>query len=112
MENITLKQISDLLDVRFEAFEKKIDSKLESFRLELVSQVNEMMNSKLESFGRMMDLRFDKIDSRLDKIESRLDKMDLRFDKMDKELLKINNKLERHTDKILDIQGVLMSPIH
>lgn len=85
------KRIDKKFDVRFGEFEKRIDEKFMNFKKEIIAQVNEMMESKLESFDRMMNLRFDKID---------------------KELARINNKLGSHDKNIIDIQGALISKLH
>jgi predicted nucleic acid-binding Zn-ribbon protein len=140
MENITLKQISDLidskfeareevtfqkfsdlldskLDSRFEAFEKKLDAKLDSrfeafekkldakldmrfkaFEKKIITQINDMMDAKLESLMRIIDLRFDSIDSEISKIR--------------KEIIAIESKVEKHQEQITELQGVLISRFH
>ena len=82
-----LSAIGDLMDAKFEIFEKKIDAKLEA--------LEQRMDAKLEALEQRMNARFDALEARVAKVEERVARLEDRVTKLEKQVDDIDGRIKK-----------------
>jgi len=85
MANVELlSAISDMLDAKFEAFEKKMDAKMDA-KLAPISERLERIEHRLDG----LEQRMENVEKRLDSLEQRMENVEKRLDNVEKNLHKL-----------------------
>ncbi|MCK9368563.1 hypothetical protein M0R04_01140 [Candidatus Dojkabacteria bacterium] len=111
-EKITLQKVSDLLDekldIRFGAFEKKIDEKLDIRFGAFEKKIDEKLDIRFKEFREeiieILDVRFE-ISGRL--LSKRFDEIDKEINALRKDISLLNKRLGED-EKFMHIQGALI----
>ncbi len=97
MENEELlSRVSDMLDDRTTALEKRLEKKMDS-RFEQVDSRFEKVDKRFEE----VDKRFEQVDKRFEEVNKRFEEVDKHFEKVDKHLERVDKHLEK-VDKHLE----------
>ena len=86
-----LKQIANLLDERFTAYDKKMDQRFE--------QVYQRFEQVYQRFEQVYQ-RFEQVDQRFEQVDQRFEQIDQRFEQIDQRSVKLENTVDQVDKKV------------
>ena len=111
-----LNAISEMLDAKFEAFERKMDAKIDAKlepiyekldRLETRMDGLEARMEKLETRMDSLEARMEKLETRMDGLEARMEKLETRMDSMEAEMKAVKQRLDCVEERVSKLAGLI-----
>ena len=112
-----LNAISDMLDAKFEVFERKmdakIDAKFEAFERKMDAKIDAKLNPIYEKLDRLearmdgLEARMEKLETRMDSLEARMEKLETRMDSMEAEMKAVKHRLDCVEERVSKLAGLI-----
>ena len=98
-----LNEISDMLDAKFEVFERKMDAKIDA-KFEVFER---KMDAKIDAKLNPIYEKLDRLEARMDGLEARMEKLETRMDSMEAEMKAVKHRLDCVEERVSKLAGLI-----